>query len=243
VEEFVRVLDAAVREAQASGRLSNRRLAVVDLGCGNAYLTFAIYHHLHEVLELPVRVLGVDVKAQAREHNRQVADRLGWSDDIAFVEAEIGSIAVERPVDITVALHACDTATDDALARGIEWGSELILAAPCCHHDIQRQLRAASPPSPYGLVAKHALMRERWADVLTDSLRVHLLRRSGYRTDVVEFVDSKHTPRNVLLRAHRTGAHATSEQEGEYTELVKAWNLEPRLEVLLQDHARESRQE
>ncbi|MFL6179570.1 MAG: class I SAM-dependent methyltransferase [Actinomycetes bacterium] len=243
VEEFVRVLDAAVREAQASGRLSNRRLAVVDLGCGNAYLTFAIYHHLHEVLELPVRVLGVDVKAQAREHNRQVADRLGWSDDIAFVEGEIGSIVVERPVDITVALHACDTATDDALARGIEWGSELILAAPCCHHDIQRQLRAASPPSPYGLVAKHALMRERWADVLTDSLRVHLLRRSGYRTDVVEFVDSKHTPRNVLLRAHRTGAHATSEQEGEYTELVKAWNLEPRLEVLLQDHARESRQE
>jgi hypothetical protein len=233
VEEFVKVLDAAVRESQTSGRLSNERLTVVDLGCGNAYLTFALYHHLHDVLGLAVTVLGVDVLAQARQHNTDVAKRLGWEEDVTFVEGEIGSIIVAPPVDVTVALHACDTATDDALARGIEWGSELILAAPCCHHDIQRQLRAASPPSPYGLVAKHGLLRERWADVLTDSLRVHLLRRSGYRTDVVEFVDSKHTPRNVLLRAQRTGATATSEQEAEYAELIKAWGLHPRLEALL----------
>jgi hypothetical protein len=233
VEEFVRVLDAAVREAQTSGRLGGQRLEVVDLGCGNAYLTFAVYHHLHQVLGLSCGVLGVDVKAQARRHNSDVADRLEWSDDVSFVEGEIESVVVARPVDVTLALHACDTATDDALARGIEWESDLILAAPCCHHDIQRQLAAASAPSPYGLVAKHGLLRERWADVLTDSLRAHLLRRSGYRTDVVEFVDSKHTPRNVLLRAHRTGAPASREQEAEYHELIKTWSVHPRLDSLL----------
>jgi SAM-dependent methyltransferase len=233
VEEFVRVLDPAVRDARASGRLSNPPLRVADLGCGNAYLTFAMYHHLHEVLGLDVDVVGVDVKAQAREHNAEAAETLGWGEHVRFVEGEIGTVELDRPVDITVALHACDTATDDALARGVEWGSDLILAAPCCHHDLQRQLRAASPPEPYGLVARHGLMRERLADLLTDSFRVHLLRRSGYRTDVVEFVDSKHTPRNVLLRAHRTGAVATSDQEAEYVELTREWSVTPRLEALL----------
>ena len=141
-------------------------------------------------------------------HNTEVAERLGWTGDVHFVEGTISDVDVEPPVDITLALHACDTATDDALARGVGWRSELILAAPCCHHDIQRQLRSASAPVPYDLVTRHALLRERWGDVVTDALRAHLLRRAGYRTDVVEFVDSRHTPRNVLLRAHRTGSVA-----------------------------------
>ncbi len=233
VEEFVRLLDASVRDAQTSGRLSGDRLRVVDLGCGNAYLTFAIYHHLHDVLGVAVDVTGVDVKEQARRHNTEVAERLGWAKDVRFVEGEIASVDVESPVDITVALHACDTATDDALARGISWHSELILAAPCCHHDIQRQLRAASAPSPYDLITRHGLMRERFADVLTDSLRVHLLRRHGYRADVVEFIDSKHTPRNALIRAHRTGVVATPEQNAEYTELITTWGIHPKLDDLL----------
>jgi SAM-dependent methyltransferase len=233
VEEFVRLLDAAVREAQASGRLNGDRLRVVDLGCGNAYLTFAIYHHLHDVLGIDVGVIGVDVKNQARRHNTEVSERLGWSENVRFIEGDIATAGVERPVDITVALHACDTATDDALARGIEWQSELILAAPCCHHDIQRQLRTASAPSPYDLITRHGLMRERFADVLTDSLRVHLLRRHGYRADVVEFIDSKHTPRNALIRAHRTGVAVTRAQDAEYTELITAWGVRPKLEQLI----------
>jgi len=233
VEEFVRSLDATVREAQASSRLNGDRLRVVDLGCGNACLTFAIYHHLHDVLGVDVDVTGVDLKQQARRHNTEVAERLGWAKDVRFVEGEIATAEVDLPVDITVALHACDTATDEALARGIGWQSELILAAPCCHHHIQQQLRAASAPSPYDLITRHGLLRERFADVITDSLRIHLLRRCGYRADVVEFIDSKHTPRNALIRAHRTGVVATPEQEAEYTELVTAWGLNPRLEELL----------
>jgi SAM-dependent methyltransferase len=233
VEEFVRLADAAVREALSAGRLQARPLRVVDLGCGNAYLTFALHHHLHVVMALDVETVGVDVKEQARKHNVDVAHQLGWTNQMRFVEGEIATAQVEGRVDVTVALHACDTATDDALARGVSWQSDLILAAPCCHHDVQRQLASMQAPSPYGLITRHGLMRERYADLLTDALRVHLLRRSGYRADVVEFVDSKHTPRNVLIRAQRTGVGPAPEQSAEYDELVRAWGVRPRLEQLL----------
>ncbi len=235
VEEFVRLLDAAVRDARSAGRLQRERLRVVDLGCGNAYLTFAAYQHLTAGLGLSVEVVGVDVKDQARRHNTDVAERLGWSADVLFVEGTIGDADIALPVDITLALHACDTATDDALARGVGWKSELILAAPCCHHDIQRQLRETTPPAPYGLLTRHGLLRERWGDLATDALRAQLLRREGYRTDLVEFVDSRHTPRNLLLRAHRTGSVSTPEQEAEYGQLVDDWSLRPRLATLLED--------
>lgn len=239
VEQFARLLDAAVGDARAAGRLTGERLSVVDLGCGNAYLTFAAYHHLTSGLGLSVGVVGVDVKSQARQHNRVVAERLGWSTDVTFVEGTISEAEVAAPVDIAMALHACDTATDDALARGVQWRSDLILAAPCCHHDIQRQLRASPPPAPYGLVTRHGILRERWGDVVTDGLRAHLMRRAGYRTDLVEFVDSQHTPRNLMLRAHRTGAPPTAEQESEYADVVSQWSLRPHLAAMLDERKAE----
>ena len=104
-----------------------------------------------------------------------------------------------------LALHACDTATDDALARAVGWGSPLVLAAPCCHHDVAAQLRRATPPAPYASLVRHGILRERFADTLTDALRASLLRLQGYRVDVVQFVESRHTPRNTMLRAVRTG--------------------------------------
>ena len=233
VEQFVRILDPSVREAMEAGRLHHRPLQVVDLGCGNAYLTFALYHHLHDVLGLDVRVVGVDVKEQARRHNTEVAETIGWGRQVTFVEGDIESVELAGPVEVVVALHACDTATDDALSRAVEWGSDLVLAAPCCQHDVQRQLHGADAPAPYRLITRNGLMRERLADVLTETFRAHLMRRSGYRTDIVEFVDSEHTPRNVLIRAHRTGAGASPEQEAEYTDLIQAWGVEPRLDRLL----------
>src|SRR6185312_14142736 len=118
--------------------------------------------------------------------------------------------------DLVLALHACDTATDEALARAVGWGSKWILAAPCCHHDVAAQLKRAESPSPYGQLTRHAILRERFADVLTDSLRASLLRLHGYRVDVVEFVDSAHTPRNLLLRGALTGSLPTEAQRAEY---------------------------
>jgi hypothetical protein len=132
-----------------------------------------------------------------------------------------------------LALHACDTATDDALARAVGWEASLVLAAPCCHHDIQKQLKSVTPPAPYALMTRYGIVRERFADVLTDSLRAAVLRQVGYRVEVVQFVDSQHTPRNLLLRAARTGARPTTDLQAEYQAMITEWNVTPRLAQLL----------
>ena len=233
IDEFVRLLDAAVTDGLRGGRLSRRPLTVVDLGCGNAYLTFAAFHHLTNSMSIDATIIGVDVKEQSRRHSEGVAERLGWRDRMSFITSGILEADIARPVDVVMALHACDTATDEALARAIGWGAPLVLAAPCCHHDVQRQLRQQEPPAPYALVTRDGLLRERFGDVLTDSLRAHLLRQAGYRADVVEFVDTRHTPRNTLIRAHLTGATASAEQTADYQELVTSWHLRPKLATLL----------
>jgi SAM-dependent methyltransferase len=228
INEFLRAL-APMLDA---GELSNRPLRVVDLGCGNAYLTFAAYRYLSGPAGLDVELTGVDVKAQAREHNAKVAAELGWADRVHFVEGTIADAPVDG-ADIVLALHACDTATDDALARAVRWQAPIVLAAPCCHHDLQRQLRHAHAPSPYGMLTRHGILRERFADTLTDALRACLMRLVGYRVEVVEFVDSRHTPRNTLLRATRTGAPPSRALVDEYTQIVRAWGVTPALVRLL----------
>lgn len=233
VEEFLRELAASVEEAVSAGRIAptpQRPLQVVDLGCGNAYLTFAAHAWLSGVRGLPVRVVGVDVKQQSRDHNTAVAAELGVADEVRFVVGGIGDVALDVAPDVVLALHACDTATDDALARGVGWDAALILAAPCCHHDLSRQLRENPPPAPYSALVRDGILRERLADTLTDALRAALLRSRGYRVEVVEFVDSAHTPRNTLLRATRTGNVAAGE---EYAALTAAWGVRPKLAELL----------
>ena len=241
VEDFLRQLDAVTRDAgpllPAPG---DRPLRLADLGCGNAYLTFAADAHL-TASGREVRLLGIDVKAQSADRNAAIAHRLGRDGDVRFVASPIaeawaagalGDVA-GGPPDVVVALHACDTATDDAVAAAVRSGAPVLLAAPCCHHDLQRQLRDA--PSPYGPLTRHGILRERFADVLTDALRAHLLRLLGFRVDVVEFVATAHTPRNVLIRAVRTGAPADVTAWAEYDGLTAAWRVAPRLAVLLAD--------
>ena len=236
VEEFVRALSVAVADAERSGTLrtptTENPLRVVDLGCGNAYLTFAAHAWLRE--QYPVHTIGVDVKEQSRAHNTEVAGQLGLADEMSFVVAGISDVRLEEPPDVGLALHACDTATDDALARAVGWGADLVLAAPCCHHDISAQLREATPPPGHEPLVRDGILRERLADTLTDALRAAIMRLQGYRVDVSEFVDSTHTPRNTLLRAVHTGAAPTPERREEYDALVSAWHLQPHLAGLLE---------
>jgi SAM-dependent methyltransferase len=238
IEEFCRILAATVDAAIDAGQLRrptvDAPLRVVDLGCGNAYLTFAAYRLLTTVMDLPARVVGVDVKEQARRRNTELAAELGASDELRFVRGEIATAVVDEEPDIVLALHACDTATDDALARAVAWQAPLVLAAPCCHHDLQRRMRSAPTPSPFGLVTRHGILRERLADTLTDAMRATLLRLHGYRVEVVEFVASKHTPRNTLLRAVRTGSIGDPEVATEYARLTEQWGVRPRLAELLE---------
>ncbi|OLB74926.1 MAG: methyltransferase [Actinobacteria bacterium 13_2_20CM_2_71_6] len=222
VDAFLRALESTV-----DGPVSR----VVDLGCGNAYLTFAAYRYLAGRFP-DVEVVGVDIREDQRARNTELAKELGYADRVRFVAGSI----VDAPLDgadVVLALHACDTATDEALARAVRWEAPYVLAAPCCHHDIAAQLRDRAAPPAYQMILRQAILRERLADVLTDGLRAALLRLHGYRVDVVEFVESRHTPRNVLLRARRTGAEPTPDQRAEYAALVEAWGVTPALARLL----------
>lgn len=238
IDEFCKLLAPALDEAISAGRIApGRPLQVVDLGCGNAYLTLAAYHLLTAAGH-DVRMTGVDRNPAARERNTRRVAALGWQDHLRFVDATIEEAELDVRPDVVLALHACDTATDDALARAVGWQTPLVLAAPCCHHDIQKQLKSVSPPAPYALMTRYGIVRERFADVLTDSLRAAVLRQVGYRVEVVQFVDSQHTPRNLLLRAARTGARPTPDLQSEYQTLITDWQVKPRLaELLLADTA------
>ncbi len=236
VEEFLRLLDSSIAEGMAKGHVrrpsEEEPLRIADLGCGNAYLTFAAQRFLTSVRGLPVRLTGVDVRQQSRDHNAGIAAELGVAAD--FVVGSIGDVELDRPPEVVLALHACDTATDEALARAVAWQAQLVLAAPCCHHDIAAQLRRAPTPAPYSMLTRHGILRERLADTLTDGLRASLMRLEGYRVDVVQFVESEHTPRNTLLRAIRAGgAVRGGSLRTDYETLVATWGITPRLAELL----------
>jgi SAM-dependent methyltransferase len=232
VDAFLRVLQAAVAEADLP---TGRPLRVVDLGCGNAYLTFAAYRFLSEHHD--VRLTGIDQRPEMRERNTALAAELGWAEQMSFVAGDIIDAPLpDDRVDVVLALHACDTATDDALAQAARWDAPVVLASPCCHHDLQRQMSAGPAPTPYGLVARHAILRERLGDVLTDAVRAALLRRIGYRVEVVQFVSAEYTPRNTMIRAVRTaGGRPDPAADAEYEALVADWGVTPHLQTLLAD--------
>jgi SAM-dependent methyltransferase len=239
VEAFLRLLAPTVPRAAEAAQAAGRPLTVIDLGCGNAYLTFAAHRWLSQQ-HPDLRTIGIDSRPDSIERNSRIAAELGLT-GISFLAGEIGTAAVpaaDHGADLVLALHACDTATDDALARAVGWSAPVVLAAPCCHHDLQRQLaqRWAGPgaaPAPFGALARDGILRERFADLLTDALRAALLRLFGYRVDVVEFVDSRHTARNLMLRAVRTGAGADARRRAEYAELAAQWRVRPVLAELL----------
>jgi len=247
VEEFLRLLGAGLDDAVATGALRTptpqEPWLLVDLGCGNAYLTFAAHRWLTAVRRQPVTVVGVDAKAQSLAHNEEVAARLGVGAEVRFVQGLIGEVdlrtlaapGTDRP-DVVMALHACDTATDDALASALAADAPVVLAAPCCHHDVAAQLKRGRPGAEdrpaHALLLRDGILRERFADTLTDALRAAALRLAGYRVDVVEFVESRHTPRNTLLRAVRTGA-ASPATAAELEALTSTWQVTPRLLTLL----------
>jgi SAM-dependent methyltransferase len=236
VEEFLRLLGPVVFDAMEAGHIRTpspeHPLRIVDLGCGHAYLTFAAHRHL-QARGLDIEVVGVDVREDSRARNARIAADLGIEKSMRFVSSAIAQASVfDDGVDVVVALHACDTATDDALAWAVRRGAGVILVAPCCHHDLQRQIASATHgvPEPMHLVTRHGLLRERFADLLTDTLRAHLLRLIGHRVDVVEFVAGEHTPRNLMIRAVRTGAPADTSEWQRWDDMSAAWGVVPALQ-------------
>jgi SAM-dependent methyltransferase len=223
VEEFLQLLAPTIE-----GEIKDQdSLSVVDLGCGHAYLTFAVQEHF-KVKYKSVSVLGVDERLDSKEHNEKVAEKLKV--DAKFLAAKIADTPAQK-VDIAIALHACDTATDDAIAWAVKNEAKVIMVAPCCMHELQTQVKDA--PEPWGMLTKYGLVKERLVDLMTDSLRAQILKLLGYRVDIVEFIGGEHTARNIMIRAVKTGAPVTAIDKERYEQMLKEWNVTPYLSKLL----------
>ena len=226
INEFLRLMGRVLPEEQITGR----PIEIVDCGCGKAYLTFAAHHYLNHVRGLPARVIGVDSNEEIIERCRALGDSLGW-EGLEFRVGRIVEFSPEKSPDLVLSLHACDTATDEAIAQGILWGSRAILAAPCCQHELHDALR----PPPLQPVLRHGILKERTADIVTDAFRALVLRIMGYRTDVVQFVDPEHTAKNLMIRARKGLKLGDARFVREYEELKTFWQVTPHVETLLGD--------
>lgn len=248
VNEFLKVVGETVGDAGGG----DGAFTVVDCGCGKAYLTLALYFYLTQVLGFKsVRVIGVDRRADVVSAARKMSEQLDIVDKAVFVEADLGAFNIEdagaEKVDMVVSLHACDTATDEALAKGVEWKAKYILSAPCCQHELQKRLaelggKAEGPAADFGGLLRQSILRERLCDILTDSFRAMILRILGYRTQVVEFVSSEATARNILLKCEWGVKPGQPGPVSEYLGLRDYWKvtpwLETRLSGILEKHLR-----
>jgi SAM-dependent methyltransferase len=224
VNEFLRIMEQALG-ARGDGR---GPVSVVDCGCGNATLTFAACHYLNHARGVRASVVGVDTNEELIDKCTKLRDRLGWK-EIDFRRSSIAEYAPSAPPDIVLSLHACDTATDEAIAKGVLWGSRFLFAAPCCQHELHKQLRSEA----FAAVLRHGVLRERLADILTDALRAAALRVMGYRTDVIEFVSPEATSKNVMIRAEKAGKPGDAAALREYLALKEHWKVEPAIERML----------
>lgn len=205
---------------------TDRELRILDFGCGKSYLTFAIYYYLKVLKGYPVRITGLDLKEDVIRHCNELAVKYGY-DKLEFLCGDIAYYDGCSQVDMVVTLHACDIATDYALAKAVGWGAKVILSVPCCQHELNKQMKndLLSPVLHYGI------LKERMAALMTDELRAQILEANGYRTQILEFIDMAHTPKNLLIRAVYNGHCADNKDQ--INELLAAFDVNPTLYRLL----------
>ena len=225
INRFVEFIDDALIHLP-----QDREIRILDFGSGKSYLTFALYHYLKIEKGLNIRVTGLDLKKEVIEECNQIAKDLQY-EDLEFLVGDINDYNDETSVDMVVTLHACDVATDMALARAVRWGAKVILSVPCCQHELNRQLHAPS----LEVMTQHGLIKERFASLATDSIRAEILKLVGYETQLLEFIDIENTPKNILIRAYYTGKKPSNEQFARYNAFVEFLSANPFLQNELND--------
>ena len=203
-----------------------REVTILDFGCGKSYLTFAMYYYLHELKQYDIRIIGLDLKSEVIRHCNELSVKYGY-EKLTFLEGDIADYEGVDQVDMVVTLHACDTATDYALAKAVGWHAKVILSVPCCQHEINGQ----SENDVLKPILKHGLLKERFSAIVTDALRAEYLEREGYEVQVLEFIDMEHTPKNILIRAIDTGKKGKNSKRIKDCEAFL--NVEPTLGRLL----------
>jgi hypothetical protein len=230
INEFLKLLTHVLDDAGL--RSLGRPLEILDCGCGLSYLTLAVHHYLNTKLNIPTHILGVDVNEEVIRKSIERSDQLG-TPGLAFACDRIGGLTTNP--DIVLALHACDTSTDDAIAQAIRSEAKLLLSVPCCHHHLNDQMRSVGPAVVLRPLLRHGILHQRTADLVTDAFRALILRIMGYRTEVIEFISPEHTARNLMIRAVRGMPLGESVFVDEYQALCQFWGVRPYLEQLLAD--------
>lgn len=202
-------------------------IRIIDFGCGKAYLTFALYYYLVKMLHLNVEIVGLDLKEDVIHFCNKLKDDLGY-EGLRFEIGNIEKYTSEVPIHMVISLHACDTATDAALAKAVGWDSEVILAVPCCQHELFPQLKTDA----LSVLERHGILKERLAALTTDAIRASAMEIMGYATDIFEFIDMAHTPKNLMIRSVKRG-HYSKEEVLRYQETKAFFNIHPSIETFL----------
>jgi SAM-dependent methyltransferase len=225
INRFVEFIDDSLAHLP-----TDRTIRILDFGSGKSYLTFALYHYLRIEKGLDIKVTGLDLKKEVIEECSLIAKDLNY-EDLEFLVGDINEYNEETFVDMVVTLHACDVATDMALARAVKWGAKVILSVPCCQHELFNQIKSPA----LDVMLKHGLIKERFSALATDSIRAELLSLVGYEAQLLEFIDMEHTPKNILIRAYQTGRKATDDEFNTYKEFRNLLSATPFLENELKD--------
>lgn len=207
---------------------ADRTIRIVDFGCGKSYLTFAMYYYLHQMQQRDIQVTGLDLKADVISHCNELAQELGYG-GLVFRTGDISSFQDAEKVDMVVSLHACDTATDYALEKAVKWGACVILAVPCCQHELNGQIRCDELKP----IFKYGLIKERMSALITDALRAQILEQNGYDTQIVEFIDMEHTPKNLMIRAVRKTGMRPASGKDSLERVMDFFKVDPTLRRLL----------
>lgn len=207
---------------------TDRCIRIIDFGCGKSYLTFAMYYYLHQLQGRDIQVTGLDLKEDVIRHCGELARKLHY-DGLEFRQGDISSFQGADQVDMVVSLHACDKATDYALEKAVKWGASVIMAVPCCQHELNGQIRC----DMLRPVLKYGVIRERMAALITDALRANLLEQNGYDTQILEFIDMEHTPKNLMIRAVKTSGMRPGQAADSFEKVTEFLHVNPTLKELL----------
>lgn len=228
INRFIEIIDDAVREMN----MPREPLKIIDFGCGKSYLTFVMYHYFTELRGINVEMLGLDLKADVIEKCGAAAKKYGY-ENLRFETGRIENASVQGSVDMVVTLHACDTATDFALYNAITRGAKMIFSVPCCQHELNGQMKSKQ----LGILTRYGIVKERTAALCTDAIRANLLEYCGYKTQLLEFVDLEHTPKNLLIRGiKRSGSHNAQKYLEEAEKLMEEFSFNPALYMLLKEN-------
>ncbi len=224
INRFLEMVD------DVSGDLDPKKgIHIVDFGCGKAYLTFALYHYFKVLKGFQIKITGLDLKADVIRQCQKLSSDLGYADELQFILGDIKDYATDDPVDMMVSLHACDMATDAALEKAVRWGAKVILCVPCCQHELFNQVENQDLKP----LLKHGILKERFAALVTDAARAQLLEAQGYHTQILEFIDMEHTPKNLLIRAVKKSHKNAQQLLEEYKQFKSTLHINPAFERLM----------